>query len=454
MAITDCGWFKNSEKRSYSCKSITSSVLELSKNTHAGTDTLGRKNDPKVQKRVIKQVRDILRKPNTRKMYSNSPSVHLDSSINKMFMLPELVFHRFQAIYDEVKDICNEKSRIVWCVPYTIVSLENYFFGNLIQNVKKKNLLNSIAVYPIGLTNYQIGQRSVGTLRDNFKVMDKGRYKIYSLDFKKFDQTVPNWVKDLFFALMRPLLELDRNQSKVYDFLRIYIKHTPFVYKNEVLYKKKGISSGLLITNLFDTTWNLTIHYFVKVLQVIYQDVIDDIYEKEIPFDKLQMDKERVRHRFYIDRPLVRVLGDDSIILCDEFTLELTKKVCKLLGMTLEVKNVTNDPYDPIFFLGRYWNARNRPFQTEEYMALRIVYTKWFEEDNIPFSRHDIHLNRMLSICLPLLGGKEFLDKYLFDYEPYKNFKETEYGFIYMKDFIEDNFRFTEYSKAFDVDFY
>jgi hypothetical protein len=426
----------------------------LSKNTHAGTDTLGKKNNLDVQKRVIRQVRDIFRKPSSHNIISKHPIVNIDSRLFNLFGLPELIFHRFQAIYDETLDICKEKSRIVWCVPYTIVALENIFFGELINSVKKYSLLSNEVVYPLGLTNYQIGQRSVGTLRNRFHSLGKKDYKIYSLDFSKYDSTIPNWAKDLFFSLCRQVLDLDKNQSQVYDYLRVYVKHTPFVFGDEVKFKKKGISSGLLITNVFDTWWNLTIHYFVHLLYDVYPECIDDIYDREITFDKLYMDKSKVKYELLINNPIVRVMGDDTIILCSPFELELHKKICTLLGMKVTVKHVTHDPFDPIFFLGRYWNYNNRPYQSEEYMSLRIVYTKYYNEEKIPFSKKDIHLNRMLSICLPLIGGKEFLDKYLFDYKPYQRFKTSKKGFIYIKEFIEDNFRFVDYSKAFDVDNY
>lgn len=453
-AARSIGLFKGTEKRPYSCQSAKLSVKTLAKNTHAGTDTLGKKNNTSVQERVLKQVIDIMKRPTSYKVIGKNP-IRLDKSLFNMFDLPELVFHRFQAIYDEVTDRCLEKSRVVWCVPYTIVALENMFFGNLINSSKSKSLLSDESIYPIGLTNYQIGKKSVSSLRNKFKVIGKGRYNIYSLDFSKFDSSIPNWTKDLFFALVRPYIDMNERQSKVFDYLRVYIKHTPFVYKNNKLFHKmKGISSGLLITNLFDSWWNLTIHYFVHILKELYTENIDDIMDKEITFDKLYMDKSKVRNEMLMSEPLVRVMGDDSIILCDEFTLNLHRKVCLLLGMKVTIKHITKDPYDPIFFLGRYWDTQGRPYQTEEYMALRIVYTKWYKEEEIEFPRDDIHLNRMLSICLPLVGGEAFLNKYLFDYEPYMRFKKSGEGFVYMKDFIENTFRYVDKYHAFSVDNY
>lgn len=457
MAIRYIGGIKDHKISTYNCGSIALSVKELSKDTHAGTDTMGRKNDPLVIKRVTKQVRDIFRKPISFAIFSKNISTTYYQGVTNIFNLPEIIFHRFQATYDSVEDICKEKSRIVWCVPYTIVSLENIFFGGLISNIKKRMLLSESPVYPIGLTNFQIGQRAVGSLRNEFRniyYMGQKNYKIYSLDFSKYDASIVSWAKDLFFALTKPLINLDDNQSRVFDYLRLYVKYTPFIYDSQIFYKKQGISSGLLITNLFDTWWNLTIHYFVLILKILYPENIDDIYNKGLGFDKISFDTSKVKYDSIIDPPFVRVMGDDTIILCDEFTLILHRKVCELLGLKVTIKSVASKPDDDIFFLGRYWNEDNRPFQTESYIALRICYTRWYDDRKIPFELKDLHLNRILSICLPLLGGKEFLDKYLFDYEPYKAFRDTKEGFIYMKDFIEDSFRFTEYDKAFLVDSY
>jgi hypothetical protein len=416
---------------------------------------MGRKNDPHVQKRVIKQVASILKKPTSRKVIGLNPSMLMtNSKLGEMFDLPTIIFHRFQATYDSNDGFSTEKSRVVWCVPYTIVALENMFFGDILSAVKYRMSTSEEVVYPLGLTNYQIGQRSVKTLRDKYRyacLYDK-TLRIYTLDFKKFDSTIPQWAKDLFFAQFGWHIDKTENQAITYDFLRIYVKYTPFAFNNEIHYKEKGISSGLLITNFFDSWWNMVIHNVVQIIKDVYPDKIDDIMSENFTFENLEIDVSRLNGKKTFNTPNCRVVGDDSILLCDKFTFILYQKVCKMLGMEVSVKHETKHPDDKIFFLGRFWNVRNRPFQSENYMALRIVYCKWYKKQDLPFSVKDLHLNRMLSICLPLVGGKEFLDKYLFDYEPYMRFKESKKGFTYMKDFIENTFRYTDYTKAFDID--
>jgi hypothetical protein len=186
MASRSIGYFKDSEKHAYSCQPIKLSVKELSKNTHAGTDTLGKKNDITVQKRVIKQIIDIHSRPTSRKLFKNNISVVDEhDKLRRMMNLPELIFHRFQATYKPALDKCVEKSRIVWAVPYTIVALENIYIGEIIKKVKSEMKLLRQCIYPIGLTNYEIGQRSVRTLRESFSLLEGSDYKIYSLDFKK-----------------------------------------------------------------------------------------------------------------------------------------------------------------------------------------------------------------------------------------------------------------------------
>jgi hypothetical protein len=453
LAAGYLGFTENCKISSYSCQPATLSVESLSKNTNAGMDTMGRKNDPEVQKRVLAQLESILKHPTSNKLFSRVTMFISDSLLN-MYSLPEVIFHRFQATYDEIEDICTVKSRIVWCVPYVIVALENYFFGNVIISIQSFSILSSICYYPTGLTNYLIGQRSVGTLREHFRILDNKDYKIYSLDFKKFDSTIPNWTKDIFFAIMDSIIFMDRKQKLAFNYLRIYIKYSPFVFDNQIMYKQKGISSGLLITNIFDTWWNLTIHFFLRIIMEFYPEQCDDILSERFTFDKMYFDTKYIKDDFLMSPPLVRVMGDDSIFLCDERTLNLFKCICKNLGMSVSVKHICNHPDDDIFFLGRYWRNDNRPFQTEAYMALRITFTKWYDKKEIPFDIKDLHLNRMLSICLPLIGGKEFLDKYLFDYEPYQRFKESKVGFIFMRDYMQDQFRFIDYVKAYDVDSY
>jgi hypothetical protein len=454
MAISCLGALKDCSVSPYRCKKLSTSVLDLSKNTSAGIDTLGRKNDPLVQKRVLSQVRDIFRKPTSYKVLLKNPSFYVGSELYNMFNLPEVIFHRFQAVYDEHEGVSNEKSRIVWGSPYTIVALENVFFGNHISSCKNYAQTKTEIVYPIGLNNFLTGRRSVQTLRSKFKITGNDTHKIYSLDFSRFDATVPSWAKDLFFSTILGTLDLDVNQKKVYELLRIYTKNTPFIDESGIKFKSKGISSGMLITNLFDSWWNLTIFNFVTITMDLYPEVVTEILENGTTLDRLFLDVKKVQHKYIKNDPNVRIMGDDLLVLCDERTLNYHKEVCKILGMTVTIKNVTDNPNDPIFFLGRYWDKNGVPFQTEEYISLRICYTRWYDEENLPFGLEDLHLNRILSICLPLKNGKEFLDKYLFDYEPYKRFKESDKGFVYMKDFIEDTFQYFDKSKAMIVSNY
>jgi hypothetical protein len=412
-----------------------------------------KKNLDWVQLRVIEQMKSIFRRPTSNKFFSRA-EMFIGDSLYNMYTLPEMIFHRFQTVYDSESDTCVEKSRIVWCVPYVIVALENYFFGNIFKKIQDHSVASHICYYPIGLTNYDIGRKSVGTLREQFRVVGNENCKIYSLDFKKFDSTIPNWAKDIFFAINQSLIVLNKVEKLVYNYLRIYVKFPPFIFEEKVMFKLKGISSGLLMTNIFDTWWNLTLHFFLRVIMEFYPEQCSDILLEKFTFDKMFFDINPVKHDFLISPPNVRVLGDDSIFLCDEYTLELFKCICKILGMSVGIKHICEHPDDDIFFLGRYWRKDNRPFQTEAYMALRIVYTKWYDDKEIPFDIKDLHLNRMLSICLPLIGGKEFLDKYLFDYKPYQKFLKTREGFIFIRDYMENQFRFVDHFDAFDVDQY
>jgi hypothetical protein len=459
-AAIGIGCFEGAKKRPYSIQPVERSVNQLSKSTSAGTDTMGKKNDPKVQRRTIAQIKDLFKNPTLRKAVGLNALSFYDYIGSRIYGLPETIFHRFQGVYNELTDVCDVKSRLVWCVPYVIVALENMFFGPILNSVKETMLRENECIYPIGLLNSEIGENCVGTLRDKYRLIgSKSNHKIYSLDFSKFDQSIPQFVKDIFFSIFSSVIDFNSlpNSSHIYNYLRVYVKYTPFIYKDEILFKQKGISSGLFITNLFDTIWNLTLHIFTNVVERLYPHLKDAIINKEIPFDKLFVEKNEdyirsIEQNGYI--PFVRVMGDDSIVLCTPETLHLFTAICRVLGMSVTVKHVCEHPDSPIFFLGRYWDKFNLPFQTDKYIALHIVFTRWYEKKDLPFDLRDLHLNRMLSICLPLKGGKEFLDKYLFDYEPYRLFLNSNKGFTYMKDFIENTFRYVPREKVFLIDSY
>lgn len=457
LAATDFGCFENSQKRPYRVKPISLSVKELSKNTNAGTDTLGRKDDPDVQNVVIQQLRDLFRRPTSFKLFDKNYSYAVSDKLFRMFDLPELIFHRFQATYDRVTGICKEKSRIVWCVPYTIVALENLFFGKIIESCKDRMRSINEVVYPTGLTNYQIGQRSVGTLRSKYANLYYHGAKdmmIVSIDISKFDSSMVNWFKDIFFAMFEPAIHFVGSSKKVYDYLRLYVKFTPFVYEGKVLHKLRGISSGLLITNFIDSLWNYTTYQFQNLIELYYPEYEQMLFEGKFDVEKTYIDPSRVIDKVVLVRPTVRVFGDDSIFLCTQRQLTVYTNICKMLGMTVKVKHCCNHPEDPIFFLGRYWNNQNRPFQTDEYLALRIVYTKWYNEKDLPFSIKKLHLYRMLSICLPFVNGKEFLDKYLYDYPGYQEFINSGEGYVFCKEYITDQYQYYEGYKVYDVDSY
>jgi hypothetical protein len=216
---------------------------------------------------------------------------------------------------------------------------------------------------------------------------------------------------------------------------------------------EKGLSSGSFDTNLQGTLINATICYVVDVLRAQYANVLEKMVKRHMDLwdlsDELPYDDGFV----FINHTYGKFLGDDGLLLCDQNFVNCLIELCKNLGMVLNIKHISHNSKKDIFFLGRYWDEFNIPFQTELYLIYHIAFRSKFynkkiwPEDNLK----NLSLYRVLSICLPLKGGKEFLDKYFYDWEPYKEFLSNNKGFFLLKEWPDnDSFRYISKEDAFD----
>jgi hypothetical protein len=355
-----------------------------------------------------------------------------------LFELPQMLFRRFQIGFNEDNSL-KIKPRVVWCIPHLVVSIEAYFMWNILQQMKERSVSDSNYPYNIGQTNRQISQ-SISSLRKNCLNVESN--SIFSLDYSKYDRTIPNWFFDIFFAIVEDRLDLSVHEKIIFDNLRLYIKYTPMIFDDRLVFKSRGISSGLFITNLLDTVFNLTL---IKLTEIFFSEFPE--YFDKVRFTKRMLFNERIDHKPVANvlsffSFTTRVLGDDGIVYWNSDKLHFLQRLCFFLGMTLSIKNITKDPHNgDIFYLGRYWDSNNIPDQTDLYMAGHIVLrTKWYNKDDIDFSIDDLDAMRILSICLPLKSGKLFINKYLKDYEPLNNFLNQKKDFVLLKDWPHDEY--------------
>lgn len=293
---------------------------------------------------------------------------------------PTAIFHRFQY---KVKSVAlgyslRKKIRPVWGVPFRVVTLEGVFFRSIVDSFVQFQHTTTQPCSTAGMTKKQISEKFVKPLR-SFKK------DIISVDFVKFDSLVPNFMWSLFYACILDCLETDSKDLDVLKCLMVYHCYTPFCYKStRVRYSLRGVPSGALITNLFDTWVN----------RVIYN------------YSCLESTKDK-----YFPNGSSSSLGDDLIFVEVSTTLPNFISVCKRFGMELEIDPKNRSKYfEEFMFIGYYWDDQNRPTQKELwYIAHLCLPSRFLKVDKIPLSV--LQTYRGITLCMSLYRGMEYFEK-------------------------------------------
>lgn len=410
------------EKRTEEC------VRHMAKNTNSCWPFFKRKNNEGCIKDTINWLNKCL-----------SNASYYTVFKNPLLVMPCTIFHRIQPSVDLKTNSADLKIRQVWGQPQRIICLEYYFFGNLFKRVFENTKSSDNPVYSTGLTNFEISQKIISKFR--FKLFNNLKdTNVWSIDYSKYDRTIPNYSIDIFFAICKSNLNMNNNEKKLYEILRLYLKHMPYIYDNKLFFKMKGISSGSYITNLFDTWWNLT-------LWILSHSIVLHIKNNNLDFNEYInniINNDKINTIRIVDEISnnLSLCGDDALIYCFKDLILIHKTICVDLGMDVGIKHKTSSINQEIYFLGRYWDYKNRPVQSELYMSSHIVIrTKWYNKEDLDFNiSEELDLNRILSICLPLYNGKRFLDKYFKSYKPYIDFINSNKDFSLLKEWPNDGY--------------
>jgi len=453
--------------------SIEDSVANTIKNTNAGWPTNKRKNDAVAYDDAIQWLKSVFKSPSFRNVIGLNASISLDKkddvgdvkSFNysevtfpifkeefNLLDMPLSLFHRFQIKLDEALNFGTTSIRMVWCVPYRIIALEEMFFHDIMENVKIKNINSESPIYSSGLSNKSIGERMVQRIRRYSEVSGN---LMYSVDYSKYDRTIPDWAFDVFFNICREVLYLNPIEERIFNLLRLYMKYTPFIHKGVIKFMKRGIPSGALITNLFDTWWNLTIWYMCDIISHSCPDKIPDFIYGKSDIYNTNVIKDYHFPSFVTLLHNLGLCGDDVLISTTLQIIELHRSICMSMGMAVKYKDPCDHNKD-VYFLGRYWDKFGRPWQTERFMTSRIITrSKWFKKEDVPFdiSEH-LELYRILSICLPFYNGMDYLLKTFGEWQPFKTFLFKRKGFYLLSDWPNDGINWISYYRAIDYSSY
>jgi hypothetical protein len=236
----------------------------------------------------------------------------------------------------------------------------------------------------------------------------------------------------------------------LYSTLRVFTKYTPFSYNGNIYFKNKGVASGSYCTNAKDTFVNATLWYIADTLIKKYPLLAHKLDLGLVSFHSGEFDFSELLGTPLMERHDMCLCGDDALICTDTFEIRIHKLVCEYFGIDVTIKNIANSREESVYFLGKFWDDKGRPYQTERYMSAHIIFrTKFYKEGDLPDEvLRNLDISRVLSICLQFKNGLEYLEKSFKDWEPYVAFRQNREGFYRLSDWQFDTIEFVEYNKS------
>jgi hypothetical protein len=217
----------------------------------------------------------------------------------------------------------------------------------------------------------------------------EARFKyVYSLDFSKFDSTVPARMIDDAFRVARTHLELDEKEMEVWRrYVNDFIHSRIIAPDGHVYQKHKGVPSGSAFTSIIDSIVNLILVSYM--------------------FERL------TGHSLNHDRVLV--MGDDVIIGSNtRLDLGQLASAASELGFVLSVEKstITNTSRESkefdqnhTHFLGHWW-VHGQPHRPQRELLQRMVYPERHKR-RVPGE----HLVRIAAYAMTCREGRELLAK-------------------------------------------
>jgi len=234
------------------------------------------------------------------------------------------------------------KTRLIWMAPLPTTIVGGMFSKPIAQQLERKR------PFAWGLHGVEKAAL-VSALQSRF------RY-VYSIDFSRFDSSVPAVMIADAFRIVRPLLDLTEDEETVWNkYINDFIHSRLITETGEIFQKHKGIPSGSAFTSIIGSVVNLL------VLNYAWTRVSG--------------------HALKSDRVLV--LGDDAIVASNsKLQLDELARACSELGFTLSVEKSqiadsskeNADPYtNKVNFLGHYW-VHGYPRRPIHEILLRMKY--------------------------------------------------------------------------------
>jgi uncharacterized protein YdcH (DUF465 family) len=267
------------------------------------------------------------------------------------------------------------KFRQFYPFPVVIACFEKMLFGGIFLHFER-NLH----------TPYCFANRYI-ELRHRYIKWQHYKY-IYSLDFKAFDQTIPNELIVMMLNFLSSKIFLNAKEKAVLRTILTYhtsclviscVRGLTFMFR-----KRRGLMSGSALTNLLGSMVNLFI--------ILY---INRVY------------------RLSIDPKSISILGDDIIFVSDR-KIELSYLsgvINHHFNMEISVeKSEVFSAGERVFFLGHYFDDKGRYLDLERTKSQLCISENFIPEDVL--STNDRIWSKFCSILFKCSDGEAFYNFY------------------------------------------
>jgi len=266
------------------------------------------------------------------------------------------------------------KTRLVWMAPLPTTIVGTRYSKRVLEALSRRR------PFVWGLRGHEQGS-IISEIESRF------RY-VYSLDFSKFDSTVPARMIDDAFRVARTHLDLDDDELGVWRrYVNDFIHSRIIAPDGRVYQKHKGVPSGSAFTSIIDSIVNL----------ILVSYMWEKVTGHSLPHDR------------------VLVMGDDVIVGSNtRLTLAQLASAASDLGFVLSVekstitdKSVESKKFDDnrTHFLGHWW-VHSQPHRPEKELIHRMVFPERHRK-RAPGE----HLIRLIGYASTSVEGRRILVK-------------------------------------------
>lgn len=269
------------------------------------------------------------------------------------------------------------KTRMVSMVHLMIIMAERMF---------QKPLQDEVLKYK----SWYAGGKTPSELRREVHFIQRNFDKWISLDYSKFDQSIPGWlIRDAFTILRSSFKNVDDElwEVMVHDFVNKTFVNT----KGELKTAHDGVPSGSMFTQIIDSVCN-------RIMIVTY-----------------------MKSRGITSYKMV-IMGDDNVIGYKGYIdmQDLSKYLMNVFGVEVNAqKSTKGTKFDSISFLSREWRGQGE-WRQPKTLCTKLMYPERFRDYNDESTPEDVIFSYILSYPL---GMAELIDTKQFfrDYRPTGN---------------------------------